>query len=293
MRSFIYKFLSKIDKFTGSSADNRLRVLAYHTVPDQTAFEKQLEFISYNYNVIGISELKDHFINSTPLPTKPLLITFDDGDISVYENGLPALQAYNFPAVLFIITGLINTSKLFWCRHVEVVYKKNGASYAEARAKVGELKSISNYERTAYLDSLEEIQARQLSVKELHSLEKGNVIAANHTHTHPMVDKCTKKEIEQELKHSRIKFKEWELEGYSVFAYPNGNWDVQTENILEDEGVEMAFLFDHKINKKNMNPMRISRIRVDTDLELNEFKVKVSGLHINLMLLRQKIGQKQ
>ncbi|MDT0649637.1 polysaccharide deacetylase family protein [Autumnicola edwardsiae] len=268
------------------SANTNLRVLAYHTVPSSEKFDGQIQYLIKNYNVISIKDLYQHIFIGKSLPSRAVLITFDDGDISVLENGLSVLEKYDLPSVLFVITDLIDSSNTFWCRWVEKIYEKKGRSYKEAREKVNSLKNIPNKERMEYLNNLEKAESRQLKSAELQILQSKKMVIGNHTHTHPMINNCTKQEIEQELEATKSLFKKWDLEGYPFFAYPNGNWDAKSEKILKEKGVEMAFLFDHQINKNKINPLRISRIRVDADTELNEFKVKVSGLHSKIMSLR-------
>lgn len=104
------------------------------------------------------------------------------------------------------------------------------------------------------------------------------MIIANHSHTHPMFDQCNSDELKYELQKSTEVLESMDYQA-KVFAYPNGNFDPTAEQELIKEGVKMAFLFAHKLNEKNINPLRIFRIRVDSDTNLKEFKVKVSGLH--------------
>ncbi len=148
---------------------------------------------------------------------------------------------------------------------------------------------MPNSERVAYLNKLDPIFSRQLTTDDIFKMQSEKMFIGNHTHTHPMVDKCSSKELNDDLKLSKASFEKWRLPGAEIFAYPNGNWDKISEEILKNNGVKMAFLFDHKLNKKDINPMRISRIRVNSDTELNEFKVKVSGFHSKLMMLKNRI----
>jgi len=290
MRNLVYKLLIPFSRIEAASTSSQLRVLAYHDVPNVSKFEQQLIYLKNNYNVIDLETLKLHLKDCEPLPNNSLLITFDDGDISVLENGLSLLYKYNLPSILFIITSLINTKDMFWCRKVEAVFQEAGNSYFNARQKVRELKNMPNVDRMNYLNGLRKVKSRQLSLEDLYELEEGKMLIANHTHTHPMMDMCTDEEIMNELEITYNKFKGWGLDRYSIFAYPNGNWDAKSEELLKNKGIKMAFLFDHKINKLNINPMRISRIRINSDTEINEFKVKVSGLHSKLMKLKEGIS---
>ena len=289
MKAILYKLLYVFFKFT-SCKSNRLRVLAYHDIKDASIFESHLNFlINAGYEIIDISELRNHLFNYKKLPIKSVLITFDDGDVSVLDSGLPILKKYDLPSVMFVITGLIDSMNTFWCRWVEKALQNQGKSYAESRLVVNSLKKKPNSERVDYLKQLDSIDSRQLTSDDILKMQAAKMFIGNHTHTHPMVDKCSIEELNNELNLSHICFNKWGLPGAEVFAYPNGNWDKNSEEILKSKGVKMAFLFDHKLNNKDLNPMRISRIRVNSDTELNEFKVKVSGLHSKLMTLKDKI----
>jgi peptidoglycan/xylan/chitin deacetylase (PgdA/CDA1 family) len=56
------------------------------------------------YHVIGPDQLTEHIMKGNPLPSKPVLITFDDGTEPQYTVALPVLKNYRFPAVFFIMT---------------------------------------------------------------------------------------------------------------------------------------------------------------------------------------------
>ena len=288
MRKFFYLFLSVFHKIFGFWFRHNLRVLAYHTVTSPEKFEEQLMFLESNFSIIDIHQLRDFLFHNKELPKKPLLITFDDGDISVLEKGLPLLQKYELPSVLFVITGLINTSKTVWWRRVEKSYEGNAKSYPEARAMVKRLKELPNQERENYLRNIEFSESRQLTEDQLQFLQSSRMFIGNHTHTHPMLNKCNDSEITEEFQAVKAGFEKWKLPGYSTFAYPNGNWDRRTETLLKENGIEIAFLFDHSLNDKKIHSLRISRIAVDAHLELPEFKVKVSGLHPLLLRLKRK-----
>ena len=289
MRSSIYKILQLL---AGSTNAEALRVLAYHTVPISSVFEEQVSYLKQHYNIISVKELQDALYNSKKLPLNSLLITFDDGDISVYENGFPVLKKLKVPSAMFVITHLIDTNKTFWCRWVEKVFENEGKTYGEAREKVDYLKKVPERDRRDYLSQIPEIHSVQLSSNQIRELQDNQMFIGNHTHTHPMINNCNRKEIQQELSKAESVFKDIGLpENYKVFAYPNGNWEPKSEKILMEEGISMAFLFDHQINKDiaKINPMRISRIRVNADDDLSEFKVKVTGLHSKILNLRKKL----
>lgn len=280
MRNLFYYFLSFVSNIFRRAYKTRLRVLAYHDVPKAELFERQLKHLVKNYNILGIPELLEYFKSEDEkLPDFPLLITFDDGDRSVLDYALPILTKHNTPACIFIITELINKNKSFWNKEVFINEIKKGKSYAEARKKVEDLKLVSNKERLQLIKEYSPVYQNQLRTEELVAFKNKNVFVGNHSHTHPMFNKCTKVEIMAELNNSKDFFKNSNVGNFQVFAYPNGNWDKASEEILKTNDINLAFLFDHKINAKQINPLRISRIRTNADMNVNELKVKVSGLH--------------
>ena len=70
--------------------------------------ENQLQyFISHGYNTITLDELSDVLLGKIQLPQNPIVLTFDDGYSSFYENAYPLLKKYNMKAINFVITGVV------------------------------------------------------------------------------------------------------------------------------------------------------------------------------------------
>ncbi len=87
---------------------NRHKPTKKFTVREDT-FETQIKFIvDQGYTPITVEELiKEREANT--LPPKPIVITFDDGWRSQYENALPVLIKYHIPATFYIYTGVIGS----------------------------------------------------------------------------------------------------------------------------------------------------------------------------------------
>lgn len=279
MRSSFYKIFSILSPIWNLFCNSRLRVLAYHDVPDSDLFEIQLQLLKKEYDIITYNQLYDCFFKATSLPKKPLLITFDDGDISFYENAFPLLKKYNIPAVLFVITELIDSDKPFWWNEIEYYLGKE-----KGNAKVWQLKDVNERERLDFLNemrsdkTIKAFSQRQLNTTALKEMQQNGIEISNHSHSHPMFNQCDRNELTNEMQLSVRYLKENQFDT-SAFAYPNGNYSDLAEEVLTENGIEIAFLFDHKVNAEKINPLRVSRIRVNASTALDEFKSKVSGLH--------------
>lgn len=101
----------------GNVNNQKIPVLLYHGVLDNTwgaatlfvkpsEFAKQMNYLKENdYTPIFVSEIDYAYAFS-----KPIIITFDDAYIDVYNNAFPILQTYNFKANIFVITGSIGNN---------------------------------------------------------------------------------------------------------------------------------------------------------------------------------------
>jgi peptidoglycan/xylan/chitin deacetylase (PgdA/CDA1 family) len=91
----------------------QIPILTYHKIDIQNElginvvspqnFYEQMRFL----NEQGYQTITFRDILVDNIPEKPVIITFDDGYSSVYEEALPNLEKFNFTAVIFIITHFV------------------------------------------------------------------------------------------------------------------------------------------------------------------------------------------
>ncbi len=100
-----------------SEESAKLGKRTYLNVPPET-FKKQIEYlVSKGYTSISPSDLINFFDSGTALPSKPILITFDDGYVDNGDEAFPILRALNFKATIYIPTGLMeNHNYLTWAK---------------------------------------------------------------------------------------------------------------------------------------------------------------------------------
>jgi peptidoglycan/xylan/chitin deacetylase (PgdA/CDA1 family) len=64
----------------------------------------QFDYLKAHYNVVGLQDIVAASEGKKVLPPKAVLLTFDDGLASFYENVYPLLKKYNFKAVFAVVT---------------------------------------------------------------------------------------------------------------------------------------------------------------------------------------------
>ena len=94
--------------------DIQVPILVYHHLVEDVAdiekgfpreyFEDHMAALSQaGYHPVSLDALRDWVEHGTSLPSKPIVISFDDGYRSNYEIAYPILQRYGFQATIFAI----------------------------------------------------------------------------------------------------------------------------------------------------------------------------------------------
>ncbi len=261
-----------------------LTVLAYHGVPDGPAFAAQLDWLLTWANPVSLEQAHSTLVHEAPLPKNAVLLTFDDGDRSLLEVGVPLLRERHVPAVAFVVAGLIDTDEPFWWVEVEQLVRAGGAA-VPAEELVRELKSVTDAERRERIQRLRDatgvtVRTRQLTTQELRHLEHEGVAVANHSLSHSCLDKCEDPVLKAEVHEADERLSEILGHTPKAFAYPNGNWDGRVRDAVAAAGYDLAFAFDHRIAAVPVgDPLTVSRVRVDSDARLDRFRIRASGLH--------------
>ena len=68
-------------------------------------FREQMKMLADSgFHTVLPDELYAYLTAGKPLPTKPVMLTFDDTDLDQYEIALPEMKKYGFKGVFFIMT---------------------------------------------------------------------------------------------------------------------------------------------------------------------------------------------
>ena len=214
----------------------KIAVVMYHGLIDDTSkqnkyfidpkyFEEDLKYLNENgFQTIFASELINHFEKNTPLPEKPVLLTFDDGYYNNYTFAYPLLKKYNCKAVI---------SPIGYPADEAVKETKQNTFYSQCTWK--QLKEMSD-------SGLVEIQNHTYN---LHHIDNGRNGAKNNTDE--SFEAYKKLLSDDLLKFNQRMFEEIGKYPESV-VFPFGARSKQSIEIVQSLGFKAAFDCEEKIN---------------------------------------------
>jgi peptidoglycan/xylan/chitin deacetylase (PgdA/CDA1 family)/glycosyltransferase involved in cell wall biosynthesis len=218
---------------TGSPKFTRWRV-----TPE--AFEDQLRCLqdagAYSITLEG---WRTAMIAKTPLPGKPVLITFDDGYLDFATYAWPLLKRYGFSATVFIVADFVG--------------------------KTNRWDSIFDYGEDLPL----------LNWKQIEQLHAEGVEFGSHTLSHRPLTSLSVAEIIREGSQSRA-IMERELGiPITTFAYPYGDLDPLVQYLIGTCGYDVAVSCCPGYSSFQDPLLRLSRIEIEGTDSLQEFKNKL------------------
>ncbi|WP_158085253.1 polysaccharide deacetylase family protein [Niastella vici] len=101
--------------------ENELRISAFH-------FEQQVKALyDSGYHTILPGQLYDHLTKGTPLPSKPVMLTFDDSHETHFSLAAPVLEKYAFRGVFFIMTVCIGKKNYLSAQQIKMLAERGHA----------------------------------------------------------------------------------------------------------------------------------------------------------------------
>ncbi|HUF76692.1 MAG TPA: polysaccharide deacetylase family protein [Longimicrobiales bacterium] len=257
-----------------------VRILTYHRVIDPghpsvghpglvsatpAAFERQMRYLERYYDVVSVPRVLDALQGGSPLPARPVLITFDDAYVDFGEVAWPILRARGLSATLFVPTAFPDApEREFWWDRIhravlstrcdELVETPLGRldlrpEQRRAALRVLErwLKTLTHDDALAWIDAV----CQELGVTEirpapvlgwdaLRRLAAEGVTLAPHTRTHPALDRMPLAAAQAEIRDSREDLDREIGSSAPIFAYPFGARDERVVTILKMERFEAA-----------------------------------------------------
>jgi peptidoglycan/xylan/chitin deacetylase (PgdA/CDA1 family) len=315
----------------------RLLILCYHGISiddehewnpqlymKQSEFEMRLEILKRGgCTILPLDEaVRRLYLND--LPDRSVAITFDDGYYDFYHRAYPVLEAFNFPATVYITTFRCGLNKPVYnliCSYI--LWKGRGTvlencefvgggrtvdlSTAEGRKRaLGSLISFAAREKLTvcqkddvaeslaarvgvdYKDLLAKRMLHILNPQEVNELSRKGIDFQLHTHFHrtPLDPELFKNEIEE----NRLNIRQMTGSNPVHFCYPSGNHTPLFLPWLAEREVVSATTCEPGMVSAQSHPLLMSRL-VDTgSLTPIEFEAWLTGIASLLARKRKHKG---
>lgn len=210
--------------------NNQIPILTFHnisqrrdwginTIPPER-FRTHLQFLK-NQGYVPINFLN---LAHQKLPRNPIIITFDDGYASVFENAFPILQEFGFTAVVFVVTGYIG-------------------KWNEWDVNLGGIRS------------------RHLNASQIKKLSESGIEIGTHGTSHYAFTYMTQQKLENELYESKKTIEKIIKRRVVSLAYPFGIQNQKIQQNVEEAGYTFACVNLNGHNGTN-NPYCLKRYPV-------------------------------
>lgn len=287
----------------GRERTGLLPVLTYHRVDDPGRdldldpalisatprdFALQIEILSRSFRPVSLGEVLAALDGGPVLPSRAVLVTFDDAYEDFASVAWPVLHRLGVPVVLFVPTAYPgDPARAFWwdrlhraLRHAPRgrALELAGASWplgepaqhiAAFRAAAQHLASLPNDSAAQALDriaaDLESPPApgRVLGWDALRALEAAGVVLAAHSRTHPFMHRMPLEAAVAEALGSREDLEHEIGHAPPCFAYPDGAFGDRLPARLAATGFRAAFTTRRGINDLgSADPLLLRRINV-------------------------------
>jgi peptidoglycan/xylan/chitin deacetylase (PgdA/CDA1 family) len=151
-------------------------------------------FDEWGFRTLGLPDVVGYLKDRTPLPERSVLLTFDDGYRSVYDEAFPVLRRHGMRATVFLTVGT------------------SGGTDPDRR-----LPSLSG--------------RAMLSWGEIREMRDAGIEFGAHTLTHPDLTLLESAQIEREIGDSKAIVEDALGGPVSSFAYPYGSYDRRSRDV--------------------------------------------------------------
>ncbi|MBI4139516.1 polysaccharide deacetylase family protein [Candidatus Woesearchaeota archaeon] len=253
----------------------------YDTEVGNVISEKKLkEIISTTSEKYEFLELPK-FLNALQTRKDIALLTFDDGNSSVFTNAFPILKSRKIPFAIFINTHNIHTQKPHWFEVIESAFLSSSESTIKINNMIYQLnktkerisavlhakegikknqyttKSILQKLKISRTVAINDAQQSdpQLNKEQINILKKYRVTIGAHAEKHVLLSMLSKEDQKRNIFHSKNWIEKNLHSSCFAFSYPNGqtsDFTEYTKHILRVAGFSCAFsAIGKKINRQS------------------------------------------
>jgi peptidoglycan/xylan/chitin deacetylase (PgdA/CDA1 family) len=251
-------------------------VILLHDVDNPEWLDKIFTTLKKNYHMIGLDALENFYYRKSNLKNT-CHVTFDDGDISFYNNILPVIRKHKIPVSTYVSPLMAKEQKNFWFQEIRG-YDENKLTEITKEVTANwninlRPEGIKTFLKTLQIKVILEIirvyqketntppkPPMNMTVAQLREVKSSGLVDIGaHTLNHPVLPNETESNAKSEIDGSIDLLSEILNSEVSCFAYPNGNFGEREINILHQKGVKLAFTTQRSKISSEDSPLSIPR----------------------------------
>jgi len=234
--------------------------------------DEQVAYLARHADILGPDDLAPETLERRG---RHVLLTFDDGYRDNFDLALPVLRSRGVRALFFVVTGFMDHGTTAWWDEIawmihtaaagrtvpagagvlDDVIRADGDVEPVIQALTARYKELPGHATNAYLDHLGEglgtgrcpgDPEHWMTWDMAREMQSAGMGIGGHTMTHPLLARLPVDQQRAEVRGCATRLRQ-ELGGrMRWFSYPVGSrssFTPETQRVVEDEGVELAFSF--------------------------------------------------
>lgn len=244
-------------------------ILLYHSIADDASpqyrkwavspqqLAAHLGYLSSaGYTPMTVSQLTQIMTDeSSYIPVRPVVLTFDDGLMDFYTGALPLLVQHEFVATLYVATGYVG-----------------GVS--------------------AWLAASGQGSRPMMSWTQIAKLPMVGIEVGAHTHTHRQLDTLPLAEARYEIARSKTILEQKLGRRVTTFAYPQGYYSGRVRELVKEEGFTSACAIKHALSATHDDHFSLSRIVITDATDVAALARLLAGQGLQIAPQREAIRTK-
>lgn len=260
-----------------------LTVLAYHEVDDPRQaliaeyaitpqlFEQHIIWLKqHGFQFVSVDQVLAAQAGQTSLPAKAILLSFDDGYQSFYNNAYPIIKKYQIPVVVALVGSWLTP---------DVGKTINFDGQAVARSRMlswPELKEMND-------SGLVEVASHTYALHNgILANPQGNLQPAVTARLYSTAsgryetDQAYHQRIYEDLKANNALFREHGLKLPRIMVWPYGRYNTEVSAIAAQLGMPMALTLDDGANLPSKPLSALHRILVDSSMTIADLAQEIT-----------------
>ena len=270
-------------------------------------FESQLRTLKADCDVIGVADMADVLRKGSQ--RRCVLLTFDDGYLDNYELAFPVLKQVGLSAVIFLATGFLDERFVAWWDEIAWMVKRTtqprlvfplawgvavqDTSSTDRGSVIHRLlsvaKSLTPQELRQFLDTVAEATGTGRAPRDaetapwmtwdmVREMHHAGIEFGGHTVTHPVLSKCSVKQQQEEIHHSKARIEAELGTTITAFSYPIGQtWAMtdDTRRLVREAGYQYGFNFYSGYATCESDPFDLQRVAMEPRMSRPELQAIV------------------